>query len=158
MTLYIIRRVLWGVLLLVLVAALISLLFRILPTGDPARLRAGHNASPKVIADLRVDLGLNKSLPEQFWIYMKDVFLHFNLGYSYYSSAPVRGLIAERLGATLSLMVGGVVIWLAVGLPVGVLSALRRGSLLDRASMGTALVFVSAPEYWLRLIALYLVG
>jgi peptide/nickel transport system permease protein len=156
MTGYIIRRVLWGVLLLILVTALIFVLFRILPTGEPARLRAGRNASPRVIAALRVDLGLNKSLPAQFWIYMKDVFLHFNLGYSYYSDAPVRGLIAERLGATLSLMLGGAAIWLAVGLPVGILSALRRGSLLDRVSMGTALVFVSAPEYWLGLIALYL--
>jgi peptide/nickel transport system permease protein len=156
MTRYIIRRVLWGVLLLVLVTALMFVLFRILPTGDPARLRAGRNASPKVIAAIRHDLGLDKSLPAQFWIYMKEVFLHFNLGYSYYSNAPVRGLIAERLGATLSLMVGGAVIWLMVGLPVGILSALRRGSWLDRASMGTALVFVSAPEYWLGLIALYL--
>ncbi len=156
MTRYIIRRVLWGILLLILVAALVFVLFRILPTGDPARLRAGRNASPKIIADLRRDLGLNKSLPEQFWIYMKGVFLHFNLGYSYYSNAPVRGLIAERLGATLSLMFGGAVVWLMVGLPVGILSALRRGSLLDRVSMGAALVFVSAPEYWLGLIALYL--
>ena len=156
MTRYIIRRVLWGILLLILVTALMFVLFRILPTGDPARLRAGRNASPKVIAAIRHDLGLDKSLPAQFWIYMKDVFLHFNLGYSYYSNAPVRGLIAERLGATLSLMLGGAAIWLAVGLPVGVLSALRRGSRLDRVSMGTALVFVSAPEYWLGLIALYL--
>ena len=97
MTRYIIRRILWGILLLILVTALMFVLFRILPTGDPARLRAGRNASPKVIADIRHDLGLDKSLPAQFWIYMKDVFLHFNLGYSYYSNAPVRGLIAERL-------------------------------------------------------------
>jgi peptide/nickel transport system permease protein len=155
-TRYIIRRILWGGLLLILVTALMFVLFRILPTGDPARLRAGHHASPKVVADIRRDLGLDKSLPTQFWIYMKNVFLHFNLGYSYYSNAPVRGLIAERLGATLSLMVGGTAIWLAVGLPVGIVSALRRRSWLDRASMGTALVFVSAPEYWLGLIALYL--
>ena len=158
MTRYIIRRVLWGILLLILVTALMFVLFRILPTGEPARLRAGRNASPQVVAALRVDLGLNKSLPAQFWIYMKEVLLHFNLGYSYYSNAPVRGLIAERLGATLSLMLGGAVIWLMVGLPVGILSALRRGSWLDRASMGTALVFVSAPEYWLGLIALYLLA
>ena len=156
MTRYIIRRVLWGILLLILVTALMFVLFRILPTGDPARLRAGRNASPKVIAAIRHDFGLDKSLPAQFWIYMKDVFLHFNLGYSYYSNAPVRGLIAERLGATLSLMLGGAVIWLALGLPVGIVSALRRRSWLDRVSMGTALVFVSAPEYWLGLIALYL--
>jgi peptide/nickel transport system permease protein len=155
-TRYIIRRILWGILLLILVTGLMFVLFRILPTGDPARLRAGHHASPKVVADIRRDLGLDKSLPAQFWIYMKNVFLHFNLGYSYYSNAPVRGLIAERLGATLSLMLGGTVIWLAVGLPVGIVSALRRGTWLDRTSMGTALVFVSAPEYWLGLIALYL--
>ena len=131
-------------------------LFRILPTGDPARLRAGRNASPKVIAAIRHDLGLDKSLPAQFWIYMKQVFLHFNLGYSYYSNSPVRGLIVERLGATLSLMLGASFIWVATGLPIGIVSALRRRSWLDRASMGTALVFVSAPEYWLGLIALYL--
>src|SRR5271168_4942354 len=156
MTRYIIRRILWGILLLILVTALMFVLFRILPTGEPARLRAGRNASPRVVAAIRKDLGLNKSLAAQFWIYMKEVLLHFNLGYSYYSNAPVRGLIAERLGATLSLMVGASVIWVATGLPVGIVSALRRGSWLDRASMGTALLFVSAPEYWLGLIALYL--
>jgi peptide/nickel transport system permease protein len=156
MTRYIIRRILWGVLLLILVTALMFVLFRILPTGEPARLRAGRNASPRVVAAIRKDLGLNKSLAAQFWIYMKEVLLHFNLGYSYYSNAPVRGLIAERLGATLSLMVGASFIWVATGLPVGIISALRRRSWLDRTSMGTALVFVSAPEYWLGLIALYL--
>jgi peptide/nickel transport system permease protein len=156
MTRYIIRRILWGVLLLILVTALMFVLFRILPTGEPARLRAGRNASPRVVAAIRNDLGLNKSLAAQFWIYMKEVLLHFNLGYSYYSNAPVRGLIAERLGATLSLMVGASFIWVATGLPVGIISALRRRSWLDRTSMGTALVFVSAPEYWLGLIALYL--
>ncbi|HZL48930.1 MAG TPA: ABC transporter permease [Solirubrobacteraceae bacterium] len=156
MTRYIIRRILWGVLLLILVTALTFVLFRILPTGDPARLRAGRDASPKVIAAIRRDLGLNKSLLAQFWIYMKEVFLHFNLGYSYYSSASVKSLIGERLGATVSLMIGASILWLGTGLPIGIISALRRRSLLDRASMGTALVLVSAPEYWLALIALYL--
>ncbi|HEV2943856.1 MAG TPA: ABC transporter permease [Solirubrobacteraceae bacterium] len=156
MTRYIIRRILWGVLLLIAVTALTFVLFRILPTGDPARLRAGRVASPQVVAAIRHDLGLDKSLFAQFWIYMKEVFLHFNLGFSYYSSAPVRGLIANRLPATLSLVLGASIVWLAVGLPVGIVSALRRRTLSDRVSMGTALVFVSAPEYWLGLIALYL--
>lgn len=156
MTRYIVRRLLWGVLLLIAVSALTFVLFRILPTGDPARLRAGHNASPRVIAELRVDLGLNRSLLEQFWLYMKGIFLHLNLGYSYYSSASVKSLIANRLPATLSLTLGAAVIWLLSGLAVGIVSAVRRGSKLDRAMMGTALVFISAPEYWLGLIALYL--
>ena len=153
---YIIRRVLWGVLLLVLVSALTFVLFRVLPTGDPARLRAGRNATPQDIEQIRVNLGLNKPLIVQFWDYMKGIFLHFNLGYSYYSSAPVKSLIANRLPATISLTVGAAVIWLGSGLAVGIISAVRRHSKLDRTAMGTALVLISAPEYWLGLIALYL--
>jgi peptide/nickel transport system permease protein len=156
MTRYIIRRVLWGVLLLVAVSALMFVLFRILPTADPARLRAGHSPSPKVIAEIRSDLGLNKPLFTQFWIYMKNLFLHFDLGYSYESGASVRSLIFQRLPATISLTVGAAVLWLVIGIPVGIISALRRRSRLDRASMGASLLLVSAPEYWLGLIVLYL--
>jgi peptide/nickel transport system permease protein len=89
MSRYIVRRLLWGVLLLIVVSALTFVLFRILPAADPAKLRAGRLQSPKIIAEIRHDLGLDKSLPEQFWLYMKGIFLHFNLGYSYYSNAPV---------------------------------------------------------------------
>jgi peptide/nickel transport system permease protein len=155
MSRYVIRRVLWGILLLIIVSALTFVLFRILPTADPAKLRAGRFGSAKVIHEIRIDLGLNKSLPDQFWIYMKGIFLHFNLGYSYYSNAPVKELIFNRLPATLSLVLGGAVIWFAAGLGVGIISARRAGSKLDRATMGTALVLVSAPEYWLGLLALF---
>jgi peptide/nickel transport system permease protein len=156
MTRYIIRRILWGVVVLVLVVALTFVLFRILPTADPARLRAGRTPSPQVIAEVRHNLGLDKPLFTQFWIYVKNLFLHFDLGYSYYSGASVRSLIFDRLPATISLALGAAVVWLAIGLPIGIISALRRRSRLDRASMGTALVLVSAPEYWLGLIVLYL--
>jgi peptide/nickel transport system permease protein len=156
MTLYVIRRLLWGLVLLVLVSALTFVLFRILPTGDPARLRAGHSPSPQVIAEIRADLGLNKPLLTQFWDYMKGLFLHFDLGYSYQSGASVGSLIFQRLPATISLTLGAAVVWLALGVPVGIVSALRRRSRIDRASMGTALMLVSAPEYWLGLIVLYL--
>jgi len=156
MTRYIVRRLLWGVALLILVSALTFLLFRVLPTGEPARLRAGHNATPKVIAEIRSDLGLNKPLIVQFWLYMKGIFVHFNLGYSYYSSGSVKSLIFNRLPATLSLTIGAALLWLLSGVAVGIVSAVRRGSRLDRGAMGTALVLISAPEYWLGLIALYL--
>jgi peptide/nickel transport system permease protein len=156
MTRYVLRRILWGVLLLVIVSALTFVLFRILPTAEPARLRGGHNASPRVIAALRVALGLNKPLITQFWLYMKGLFLHFELGYSYYSGASVRSLIFNRLPATLSLTIGSAIIWMALGLPIGIVSALRRRTRADRASMGAALLFISAPEYWLGLIVLYL--
>jgi peptide/nickel transport system permease protein len=155
MTRYIIRRLLWGVVLLIAVSALTFVLFRILPTADPAKLRAGRLQSPKIIAEIRQNLGLDKPLLTQFWLYMKGIFLHFDLGFSYYSNAPVKELIFNRLPATLSLVLGGAVIWLVAGLGIGIISARRAGSRLDRASMGTALVLVSAPEYWLGLLALF---
>jgi peptide/nickel transport system permease protein len=156
MTRYILRRLLWGVVLLILVSALTFVLFRVLPTADPAKLRAGKLQSPKIIAEIRHNLGLDKSLLTQFWLYMKGIFLHFDLGFSYSSTAPVKSLIAGRLGSTVSLVLGGAVVWLVTGLAVGIVSALRPRSRLDRFSMGGALVLVSAPEYWLGLIALYL--
>ena len=156
MSRFIIRRALWGVVLLIVVTGLLFLMFRYLPTADPAKLRAGRLQSPKIIAAIRRDLGLDKSTFAQFWLYMKNVFGHFNLGYSYYSNAPVKELILDRLPATLSLVFGGAIVWLVAGVAVGIVSAIRARTRLDRASMGTALVLVSAPEYWLGLVALYL--
>jgi peptide/nickel transport system permease protein len=153
---YIIRRVLLGFVLLVVVCALTFVLFRILPTGNPAVLRAGRDPQPHLIKEIEAVLGLNKSLPVQFWDYMKEIFFHFNFGYSYYSREGVLNLITERLPATLSLTVGAAVLWLIGGLSVGIVSALRRHSFMDRAAMGTALVLISAPEFWLGLVLLYL--
>ena len=156
MTAYVIRRVLWGFLLLLIVAALTFILFRVIPTGNPAVLRAGHDPQPHFIKELERVLGLNKSLPAQFWQYMKEIFLHFNFGYSYYSQESVVNLIRERLPATLSLAGGAAVLWVIGGLSVGIISALKRHSWIDRASMGGALVVLSAPEFWLGLIFLFL--
>jgi peptide/nickel transport system permease protein len=153
---YIIRRLLWGVALLIIVCALTFVLFRVLPTANPAVLRAGRDPQPRLVKEIERVLGLNRPLIVQFWNYLKEVFLHFNLGYSYYSSESVRSLIAERLPATLSLTIGAAVLWILAGMSVGIVSALRRHSPLDRASMGTSLVLISAPEFWLGLIMLYL--
>ncbi len=156
MTAYVIRRVLWGILMLIIVCALTFVFFRVIPTGNPAVLRAGRDPQPKLIKEIEAVLGLNKSLPTQFWDYIKGIFLHFDFGYSYYSQESVVNLIRERLPATLSLTVGAAVLWVIGGLAVGVLSALKRHTWLDRASMGTALVLVSAPTFWLGLIVLFL--
>src|SRR5271155_1732206 len=156
MTAYIIRRILWGITLLIIVCALTFILFRVFPTGNPALLRAGRDPQPKLIAEIERVLGLNKPLPVQFWDYLKNVFLHFNLGYSYYSLESVRGLISERLPVTISLTIGAAVLWVIAGLGVGIISALRQRTLLDRTTMGTALVLISAPEFWLGLIVLFL--
>jgi peptide/nickel transport system permease protein len=156
MTRYIIRRLLWGVALLFIVSALTFVLFDVLPSAEPARLRAGRTATPQAIAHIRHELGLDRPIYTQFYDYMKGVVLHLDLGYSFYSNASVKGLIAERLPATISLAAGAIVIWLLVGLSVGIVSAVRRRTLLDRTAMVTALVFISAPEYWLGLLALFL--
>ena len=156
MTGYVIRRILWGIVLLIIVAAITFLLFRIIPTGNPAVLRAGRDPQPKLIMEIERVLGLSKPLPVQFWDYLKNIFLHFNFGYSYYSQESVTNLIRERLPATLSLTVGAAVLWVIGGMSVGIISALMRHSWGDRSSMGVALVLVSAPEFWLGLIFLYL--
>jgi peptide/nickel transport system permease protein len=154
---YIIRRLLAIVLLLFAVSAITFAIFYILPSGvDPARLRAGKNSNPQQVENIRHQLGLDKSKPEQFYLYMKALVTKFDFGTSYEFNSPVRNLIFDRLPATLSLIFGAVIIWLVVGLGVGTLSAARRGSRLDRFAMGTSLVFVSAPVYFLGLLALLL--
>jgi peptide/nickel transport system permease protein len=153
---YIIRRVLWVVLLLFIVSAVTFVIFYTLPSADPAALRAGKSPSPQLIAQIRHTLGLDKSVPEQYWIYMKKLVLHFDFGYSFQDSQPVRKEILSRLPATISLTIGAVVVWLLVGLPIGVISAIRSRSFFDRVSMGGALLAISAPVYWLGLVGLYL--
>jgi peptide/nickel transport system permease protein len=153
---YVIRRLLWMVVLLLIISAITFLIFYALPSADPAALRAGRQGSPELIASIRHNLGLDKPIYVQYWRYMKAIVLHFDFGYSYQNDAPVRQQIIDRLPATLSLTVGAVVVWLAAGLPVGIISAVRRRSLVDRVAMGGALLAISAPVYWLGLVALYL--
>jgi peptide/nickel transport system permease protein len=155
MTTYIIRRILWGILLLFLVSALTFLFFYIFPAANPAQLRAGRNASPATIAHITHELGLDKPVYTQFFDYMKGIILHFDFGYSYYSGASVLSLITNRLPATVSLTVGAVVLWIFAGIPVGIISAIKRGTLWDRAAMGAALVFVSMPVFFLGLLVLF---
>jgi peptide/nickel transport system permease protein len=156
MATYIVRRILWGIVLIMLVSAVTFVIFNVLPSVDPAILRAGRNSSPSAIAYIRHELGLDKPVYTQFFDYMKGIFLHFNFGYSYYSDASVLSLMSNRLPATLSLTVGAAVIWLLMGIPVGIVSAIKRGSVLDRTAMSVALVFVSMPVFWLGLVVLYL--
>ena len=153
---YIIRRILWGILLLFLVSLLTFILFNVLPSADPAVLRAGRNSSPQQIAYIRHELGLDKPIYTQFWVYIKGIVLHFNFGYSYYSGASVVSLIKDRLPATISLTVGAVVLWVIIGIPVGIISAVKRATILDRSAMGAALLFVSMPVFWLGLLVLFL--
>jgi peptide/nickel transport system permease protein len=153
---YIGRRLLWGVFLLFVVSGLTFLIFYVFPSADPAALRAGRQATPQLIAQIRHSLGLDKPLYDQYWIYMKGLVLHFDLGYSYQNNVSVRSEIFSRLPATISLTAGAFVVWMLAGIPVGIISAIRPRSLLDRLTMGGSLLAISAPVYWLGLIMLLL--
>jgi peptide/nickel transport system permease protein len=153
---YIIRRILWAVAMLFIVSAVIFLIFYVLPSADPAVLRAGRNASTQTIQSIRRSLGLDKPIYAQYVLYMRQVFLHFDFGYSYQYEVSVRSLILSRLPATIWLVVGGLILWLILGITVGIVSATKRRSLSDRLSMTVSLAFISAPSFWLSLVSLYL--
>jgi peptide/nickel transport system permease protein len=142
--------------LLFLVSALTFVIFYLLPSADPAQLRAGRQPSPALVASIRHQLGLDKPWYEQYFHYMKRLVLHFDFGYSYTNNVSVKHEIFSRLPATVSLTLGAAVVWLVIGITVGTISAVRRHSLFDRAAMGGALVAISAPVYWLGLLALFL--
>jgi peptide/nickel transport system permease protein len=153
---YIIRRLLWSVVLLFAVSLIAFLIFVLMPAADPAILRAGRNPSPEVIAAIREQLGLDKPWYVQYGIYLRDLILHFDFGYSYQNNVAVRETIFDRLPATISLAIGGAVVWLLIGIPIGIISAIKRGTLLDRFAMGFALLAISAPVYWVGLVSIYL--
>lgn len=155
MTRYIIRRLLWVIVLLVVVSFITFVVFYLFPAADPAALRAGRN--PSLIPTIRRNLGLDKPFYEQYWYYLKRLVLHFDLGTSYANeNVTVKSQIFDRLPATVSLAVGGAVVWLISGIGVGIVSAVRRHSIFDRLAMGTSLVAISAPVFWLALLSLFL--
>ncbi|MBA2631977.1 MAG: ABC transporter permease [Chloroflexi bacterium] len=153
---YIVRRLLWSVLLLLVVSFITFLMFVVLPSADPALLRAGRNPSPEVVAAIREQLGLDRPWYVQYAKYIWNLVAHFDFGYSYQNNVAVRDTIFDRLPATASLAVGGAVTWLLIGIPIGIVSAIKRGTILDRLAMGGALLAISAPVYWVGLVSIYL--
>jgi peptide/nickel transport system permease protein len=153
---YIIRRLLWVIVLLILVSFITFVIFYLFPSADPAVLRAGRQPNPELVEQIRHNLGLDKPWYQQYFDYMKRLVLHFDFGYSYQNNISVKEQIFDRLPATISLALGAAVLWLISGIAVGIISAVRRRTVLDRTTMGIALVAISAPVYWLGLVALYL--
>ncbi len=153
---YIIRRLLGMVLLLILVSAVTFIIFNVFPSTDPAALRAGRQPTPEIIESIRSDLGLDRPLIVQFGDYIWDVFAHQDFGRSYVSNVDVLDQIRTNLPATISLAIGGVIVWLTFGLSIGIISAVRHRSVFDRLAIGLSLIAISAPVYWLGLVALYL--
>jgi peptide/nickel transport system permease protein len=161
MAAYIARRLIWVVFLLFMITLITFVIFSVLPSGDPAVLRAGRQPSPELIESIRHQFGLDKPKPVQFINYIGDIlpFLGHNgfyFGFSYQNQTQVLPEILSRLPNTIFLTAGAVIIWLAIGIPIGVISAVKTGSWLDRLLMSVALIFISAPVYFLGLVVLYL--
>ncbi len=158
---YVIRRLLWTVLVVMVVTLITFVIFYVMPPGNPAVRFAGKQPTPELIAEVEKQLGLDKSLPEQYGLFLKrlvtgDQYGRPGLGFSYDSRTPILEEIKERFPRTLSLALGAAVLWLLMGVAIGIVSALRRRTLVDRAAMGFALFGISAPVFWLGLMALFI--
>ncbi|MDO5696644.1 MAG: ABC transporter permease [Dermatophilus congolensis] len=153
MTGFLLRRVGFGVLVLFVLSLFIFTLFFVAP-GDPARVIAGDKATPELLAQIRATLGLDQPIYVQYWEFLSRIG-EGNLGFSYRSSQEVLPLILSRLPATMSLVFGGVVLWLAIGIPIGITSARHPGSLRDRAGLAFALAGISFPTFVLGMLSLY---
>jgi peptide/nickel transport system permease protein len=158
---YIVRRLGWLVVTVLVVTAITFVIYFVLPPVSPAVLFAGKEATPTQIAIVQQNLGLNHPVWIQYLLFLKHLFLgdHYGwpgLGLSYVNHASVKSLIGGRIAITATLAIGAAIVWLAIGIPVGVVSALKRRTLWDRVSLGLALFFVSAPVFWLGLVFLWL--
>src|SRR6266508_2933263 len=123
---FIIRRLLWMVVLLLVISFLTFVIFYTLPAADPATLRAGRQPSPELLATIRHTLGLDRPWYIQYLKYLERLVFHFDFGYSFQNNISVKSQIFGRLPAPMAL------------------------------SVGSALVAISAPVYWLGLVSLYL--
>ncbi|MGW3206011.1 ABC transporter permease [Streptomyces sp. NPDC001135] len=169
MILYVLRRLAATVVILLVICAATFSIFYLMP-ADPAQGACGKACSPERIAEIRATLGLNHSVFVQFRDYLVGIVagrgygtgaqaVHCPapcLGFSFQTDQPVWRMLTDRLPVSISIAVGAAVLWLIVGVTAGVVSALRRGSLWDRAAMTAALGGVSLPVYFTALMLQYL--
>jgi peptide/nickel transport system permease protein len=151
---YIARRLLNLIPVILGITLLVFAFLHFIP-GDPAQVLAGQRATPQAIAAIREQLGLNKPLPVQYILFLGNL-LRFNLGYSIISGASVIQEITTRWPATFELSVAAMLIALILGIPTGVLAAVRKNSPIDNLTMSASLLGVSMPVFWLGLLLIYL--
>jgi peptide/nickel transport system permease protein len=143
------RRLGEMVFVLVGISAIVFLIFFATPGIDPAARMAGRNAAPETLVQVRKDFGLDRSLPVQYAIIMKKLFITQDLSSFVNRGTLIVPEIAEAAPVTLSLVVGAAVIWLILSIIIGVLAAAFRESVLDRLLMVFSLIGVSLPVFWL---------
>ncbi|MEX0697612.1 MAG: ABC transporter permease [Dongiaceae bacterium] len=150
---YLARRLTASLLILLGVTAVTFCLTFLIP-ADPVRMIAGRNATPAVVESIRHQLGLDRPLPVQYASYLARL-AQGDLGRSYVQKTEVAALIRSRLPATLLLMAGAIAAELLIGLPAGIFAATRRGRPADRGIMILSFVGVSAPQFVVGLLLLY---
>jgi peptide/nickel transport system permease protein len=154
---YLIRRLLWAVVLFVAVTAVTYVIFFIIP-ADPARQACGQRATQECIDRAARFLGTDRPVYIQYGKFMKRLVIQQDLGRSFTNRQSVNHVIAQAAPVTASLVFGGAIMWMLIALPIGILSALRPRSLLDRFAMVFVLVGISAHPVWLGLIFAYFFG
>lgn len=156
--------------MLLLLSLVVFLLFSVLPT-DPARLTCGKACTPEIIEANRHRLGLDLPVWQQYWEFLKGLFVGRTygsgtqtfqcdapcLGYSFKRGEEVTVLIKDRFPATMWLALGAFVLWITIGISVGIYAALRRGKWQDKTVMGISLVGYSLPSFFIGLILLFFV-
>lgn len=150
------RRLFATLPVLLVISVLVFLVLRLTP-GDPAAVLAGDAASTEQVAQIRQGLGLDRSVPEQYFIWVARL-VAGDLGQSYYYRTPVTTLIGQRLEPTLSLAAVTIVIAVLVAVPLGVLAAWRFGGWLDRALMGFSVLGFSVPVFVLAYMLIWLLS
>lgn len=144
----------FAALILLVLSTFVFFLFFVAP-GDPARMVAGDKATEAQLIQIRSNLGLDRPIHEQYLSFIAKA-VQGDLGFSYRNQQPVISLIANRLPATLSLVAGGVILWLAVGIPIGIMSARHPGGFRDRLGQGFILIGLSFPTFVLGMMSLYI--
>ena len=153
---FIVRRLLATIPVLLIVAVLVFLMLRLTP-GDPAAILAGDAANAEQIAAIRASLGLDRSLPVQFAIWLGQL-LKGELGQSYFYKMPVTQLIGQRLEPTFALATLTIVFAVVVSIPLGVVAAWRFGGWFDRTLMGFSVLGFSVPVFVLAYMLIWLVS
>ena len=155
---YLIRRILWAIFLFFIITFVTFVIFFMAP-NDPARaMCGGDQASRQCLLTATEKLGLDKPVLVQYFKYLDRLVVHHDLGTSYATGQSINEKIKMAAPVTASLVFGGAVLWMIIGLSVGIYSALRPRSLIDRAAMVFVLIGVSAHPVWIGLILSYAFG
>jgi peptide/nickel transport system permease protein len=154
---YLVRRLLWAVVLFVAVTFVAYVIFFLIP-ANPAQLAAGKAATPEKIREVEHYLGLDQPIYVQYAKFMKRLVIDHSLGTSFATRQDVNDIVLRAAPVTASLVFGGVLIWLTLAIPIGILSALRPRSLLDRSAMIFVLIGISAHPVWIGLLLAYFFG